>query len=131
MLVYRIENELGQGPFTSYSADEYDNHKDGRSNSARRPPGPHSEYWGKHQPRCDLGWTCSNARYGFRSINQLKKWFTSARGRRAMEADGSFITVLEVDQMDCWLGKWQLVFHKDRATKVKRLSVVDFKEIVS
>lgn len=128
MLVYRIENELGQGPFTTYAAYVYDDNKHPRAHSSRNPPGPYSEDWGKHKPRCDLGLTCSYGRFGFRSINQLQKWFSSVRGRRAMEEDGSFISVFEVDQMDCWLGKWQLVFHKDRATKVKRLSVVDFSE---
>ena len=108
MIVYRVENERGCGPY-GYGGwqDEPHNHMNGR-------PAPQncevmSSEWAKH----------SNGQYyfGFESLVHLYAWFTPTE-IRALSSLGFAIVTIEVDRADVVFGSNQVAFYRERSTHV-------------
>jgi hypothetical protein len=64
--------------------------------------------------------------FGFRSLTQLKKAFSSKRGRRALDRMGVRVSVYYVDKEKVMMGHAQLIFSPDFAQRVAILSCEDF-----
>jgi len=125
MLVYRIEDGESRGPFCGRGDFIYDNnHRCHDEHSCQSPPNARGEVG---TPLGDM-WHRGDQyafqhRFGFRSRAQLKRWFRSKAGRRAMMRNGYKVAVYEVPKDAVWQGKWQVVFNADKATPKETINL--------
>jgi hypothetical protein len=128
MLVYRIEDAKGDGPWHVGAVFDYDDaHRCRRAHSAYDPPGPCSyEELGTdlHNTFRNRASDANEFFFGFRSKAQLRRWFRSAVGRRAMKKHGLSLAVFDVDPAHVAQGNWQLAFRRALATRVSTLDLV-------
>ncbi|MDX0260532.1 hypothetical protein GOC60_04815 [Sinorhizobium meliloti] len=118
MLIYRIEDTSGYGAFGAGLAYEHDDHRKCR-HSAYRHPGPSTE----DGPMRDLfvygrGGNPDDYFFGCKSKSQLRSWFGSIPGRRAMAKAGGVMVTYDVPDDAVVKGRTQIAFVKSRATKV-------------
>ncbi|MGV1762783.1 hypothetical protein [Rhizobium rhizogenes] len=119
MLVYRIEHENGQGAFDAGLARLHDDHTS-LGVSAYDHPAPRS-YGEQGTPLARLfGYSDEQQNYyfGCRSKPQLRMWFRSEAGRRAMAAEGGMMVTYDVPEEHLARGRYQVAFRKDHATQV-------------
>ena len=120
MRVYRLETEAGEGVFFSDLDYFYDsNHRcRNREHSARDLPPPCmdealDERWKK------LGYyKQQNYRFAFASIKQMKKFFPSKKGRKALAEAGVILSTYEAK--DYIKGEHQVVFKKKTSKLVEK-----------
>lgn len=123
MLIYRIENERGHGAFDAGLTYEHDDNRHPRCRwSAYDHPGPNS-FAERGTPLYDLfaygiGGRACEYRFGCTSKTQLRSWFRSAPGRRAMAKSGGRMVTYEVPSEAVAKGKTQAAFDPSRATKL-------------
>ena len=112
MLVYRVENTLGQGPY-SYDAHFSKNYVMMRRHSDSRHPGPY------HYKSLLSG--ISKSEYcGFNSIDNARKWF--AGFIRSLDAEGFHLSVYE--SSSARVGRFgQTLFVKSEARFVRRMTL--------
>jgi hypothetical protein len=127
MQVYRIEHRSGGGAFDYGLAHDHDDNKHHRyGRSAYDHPGPTSEYG---TPLCNLfrGYDDEGNRllvdshdfyFACRSKKQLRSWFGSKPGCRAMAKSGGLMVTYEVPDEHVFMGRTQLAFNGTKATKV-------------
>jgi len=117
MHVYRIENAEGCGPWHAGSGrDAYNKNHRCRddSHSCSEPPGPFSEYGTPLKAHFDAT-DGAGYLFGFKSRAQLKRWFRSMAGRRAMAKAGFRLSLYEVPASKVVAGKWQVAFDRKAA----------------
>ncbi|MDW9519144.1 hypothetical protein GOB43_17930 [Sinorhizobium meliloti] len=120
MLIYRIESRDGHGAFGAGLAYEHDDHRHRNyRRSAYSHPGPSCE----GGPMADLfnygrGGNPDDYYFGCRSKTQLRSWFGSKPGRRAMAKAGGVMVTYEVPDDAVVKGSTQIAFVKSRATVV-------------
>ena len=129
MLVYRIEDELFQGPFINTGATHhYDAARDYRKHGSCYGllPGPRDEVW-----EGDFSWRDSNSRFAFRSIRQMLRFFTSQKGRRALAEVGFGLSVYEIPDKSwnyCYTPN-QLAFNIKVAKLVEKRCLISLKRV--
>jgi hypothetical protein len=131
--VYRIEHaETGQGPFSCGIRHKYDEaHRcRDRDHSAANPPGPLS--YGEHGTAlADLydkrGSEAVSYVFGFESLKQLKGWFRSKLGRRALAQEGMVLATFEVPENAIARGNWQVAFKRSQAYRLANMDLVELR----
>ena len=111
MLVYRMENRNGRGPYRSLSEPARwlrDEHGISLYDDDLHPVPPDD---GVPFPP----WEGS---FGFASREALDRWFPK-EARQLLREKGQHVTVYEVPENMVEQGRNQLVFHRDSARKVK------------
>ena len=109
MLIYRIENKRGQGPYCSKHKDQYlrcwlcDRHSD-----IEKHPSPDEDgiYEWKRVHKC-----------GFSSLRKLKAWFNKEELKALYEAKFDIVRY-EVDKKDVLVGQKQVMFNRRKARRV-------------
>ncbi len=116
MLIYRVENSFGTGPYRDphYANWDPECSHDGDPNR----PTPKTE-----GIAYDYDMLCA-----FNSKTQLKRWFTP-KERKALSELGFNVYVYDVNKKYCIKGKKQLVFHKKYAILVEVLHIGDLNVI--
>jgi hypothetical protein len=124
MLIYRVENQAGEGAFAAGLAHEHDVAKPDHCKGAYAMPSPFAEPRGTpvHDHAATQGFN-SDQLFGFRSLTQLKRAFRSKRGRAAMAAHGGHVLVAEVPAEHVLVGTAQVVFGRRYARAVKFLDL--------
>lgn len=130
MLVYRVENAAGGGPYQG----NLQWHPS--SENSRSHPGPYSDkllapHWGQlWTHRRDETYS-----FGFMSLDALLEWFYDPSWREHAEAMGYAIAVYEIDPeaeidgfLGVYLGTTQLVFRKDRARRASTISLTSLSQ---
>lgn len=118
MLIYRIESTSGEGAFGAGLAYEHDDHRKCRHSAYEHPsPCGVGELGTELQDRWLRGRT-DDYLFGCRSRTQLRSWFRSKPGRRAMAKAGGLMVTYEVPREAVAMGNTQVIFDKTRATKV-------------
>lgn len=124
MLVYRIENGLGEGPYCSNSkiSLKLSNYHIGLD----RAPSPESDgikgFNPFNGPVIDTDYI-----FGFESIESLKSWFIKPE-RYGLAGEGYVCTLYEVDEKNVIFGKKQLVYNKTCASVIKYIDLINFKD---
>ncbi|MCG5484014.1 MAG: hypothetical protein KK482_09870 [Sinorhizobium meliloti] len=119
MLIYRIENTSGAGAFRAGLAYEHDAHRKAGCRSAYYHPSPYSgEELGTELSDLFMKGKTDDYHFGCRSKSQLRSWFRSAPGRRAMAKAGGVVVTYEAPREAVALGKTQVAFDINRAAKV-------------
>lgn len=112
-LIYRIQNEYGEGMYTGPSCDA------SSSMHEHRHPLPSDDAALK-----DKWINLKNAthyKFGFSSIEQLKFWIYKLKWRKELAKAGYCVYIFETD--DFLIGDTQAVFVKDTATLVETISL--------
>jgi len=110
MLVYRLENTKGHGPFNTGQLYEFVDmlfHQD-----KDRYPSTYLAFLRIEQD--DVG----NKPHGCKSLRELLYWFP-AKVIRQMRGRGFGVAVYEVDRQHIIFGKFQLVFDPDHAKRIQ------------
>ena len=130
--VFRLEipavDGVGDGVFACGGAYEYDdNRRQGTPEAYSMPCPMDRQEVGKplHNYLKGLGRE-SDYVFGFRSLTQLKKAFSSKRGRKSLDDMGVRVSVYSVDKEKVRMGHTQLIFSPDFAQRVAILSCEDF-----
>ena len=118
MLVYRIEDEKGWGAFAGLH-HEHDIHAadEGVKTAFRHP----SAHCGAEAGTALAKWAYIDGRgmrFACRSKPQLRMWFRSEAGRKAMADDGGVMVTYDVPEQHIIRGRYQLVFDPKHATKL-------------
>lgn len=113
VLVYRIQNYIGEGVYTKngdYAYDKAaDDERDHSANSNR--PGPNDEIL--------LNKTISRDEYcGFSDLGQLLEWFDNKNGRCALHDHNFIVAIYECSEKYCRFGQFQMVFEMEKAVMV-------------
>jgi hypothetical protein len=118
MLVYRIQNELGRGPY-SFSWGEY-------VSEGIRHPGPLEDSGMADEWRQKIFQSEGKVDYhfGFTSETQLRTWFYRDKWLHAMKEHGLKLTVWEVPFTDVIVGHTQLAFIRERAMLVETRELI-------
>ena len=119
MLVYRIEDRNGLGAF--HTLDRFhDRHafEEGLRTALDHPAAHSGDEQGTElsryaDPRSRVGF-----RFGCRSKPQLRMWFRSAAGRKAMADEGGTMVTYWVPDEHVRRGRYQVIFDSRKATKV-------------
>lgn len=109
MLVYRIQDKDGYGPFSNgfyATTSKFKKHNDDQIH-----PTPFEEGL-LDKDNIDKDYHC-----GFSSKNRLNKWFTGIQ--KELTAGGFVIAVYQVDQQHVKRGETQLVFRKSKSKFIK------------
>ena len=106
MLVYRIENKRGQGPYCSNH--KYQDWLCDRHSDIEKHPSPVED--GIYE------WTKSH-KCGFSSLKKLKAWFNTEE-LKALYAAKFDIVRYEVDKKDVLVGQKQVMFNRRKARRV-------------
>jgi hypothetical protein len=107
MIVYRIENESGCGPY--FGSMNYSDWTDGFHNAATGRPMPYED----NITATDH----SLFRFGFESMDKLTQWFTFAEIGRLLD-QGFRVVSFQVDIQHTVIGNKQLVFKREQATEI-------------
>lgn len=109
MVIYRVENEMGVGPYRGEMRDPYSWAVRGHDDDPGRPTWrqddlhPHGGEW----------------KSGFFSLSRLARWFNHPHERLNLEHQGFRVHVYEIPREWVVLGKsagvGQLVFHTEHA----------------
>lgn len=105
MIVYRVENSDGVGPYYCNSGEWCD--------------GPHTQDTGRPMPYEDIpnsNHDCKN-RFGFESMDKLMQWFSTSEMNKLYER-GFRIVTFEVSREHTLIGAKQLIFIRQYATQV-------------
>ncbi|RWM84298.1 hypothetical protein [Mesorhizobium sp.] len=134
MHVYRIEHPVsGAGPWQTGAVYNYDSHpRVAYDHSAYDPPGPRTmgEEGTPLAKLFNYAADCDSYVFGFKSKAQLRRWFRSQAGRRAMQSSGlAVLRVYQVDHKHVARGNWQIAFRATSATPVATLDLVTLKPI--
>ena len=118
MLVYRIQNELGRGPY-SFSWGEY-------VSEGARHPSPCEDSgmaveWGQRNFR---NVASLDYYFGFTNETQLRTWFYRDKWLSMMKEHGLKLTIWEVAAADVIVGHTQLAFIRERATLVETRELI-------
>ena len=109
MLIYRIENKRGQGPYCSKHKDQaLRNWLCSRHFDAEKHPAPDDDGIDD--------WTRSH-KCGFSSLKKLKAWFNTEELNVLYEAKFDIVKY-EVDKKDVLVGKKQVMFNRRKARRV-------------
>ncbi len=94
MLIYRVENEQGEGPYITGDSEEA-----GLScmDSAQHP-GPRSDMHGTNYSPMDIERHVYRGIYGFRTLEQLCAWF-SDHARRVLAHKGYVLAVYDAEDV--------------------------------
>jgi hypothetical protein len=114
MLVYRVEDDEGGGPYRG------DNHVDGMGSK-------HTD--SDHPAPCDDGLPFLPPDYmncGFASLSQFKAWFDQD-DRWDLKVNGFRLRIFKADVVDH--GEKQVMFHRGRARLVETRDVVSLRPI--
>jgi len=129
-LVYRFENENGEGPFTSVAAAAYDNNHSCRdpnhSSWNMRTPGDES---GELYKMYLEGKITGVMLFAFASLYQLKKSFPSSKGRAAMARKGQKLVAYDIPEDKIYRGLEQVIFPKYLRKKLKPAKQFDLKTL--
>ena len=110
MLVYRVENGKGEGPYRHGYPEKLGIHYDWRHKAdALRYPHPYND--GIHLPALTV-----NHSFGFKSVGDLHNWFADAF--QALDRYGFRVCTYEVPESDVLMGIKQLAFDSSRAERV-------------
>ncbi|MBD9511932.1 hypothetical protein IB265_34855 [Ensifer sp. ENS10] len=117
MIIYRIEHgESGRGAFAAGLARTHDEFS-GSDHSAYDHPGPIGE-WDTELHSQYMRGELDSHYFGCRSKTQLRSWFRSSPGRRAMAKAGGVMVTYEAPREAIAMGRTQLAFDMNRATKL-------------
>lgn len=117
MIVYRIQNELGQGPY-SVSWGEY-------VCEGTRHPSPYEDSGMMDAWRyANFGLGASNYHFGFTCESQLRTWFYRDEWLHMMKERGLKLTIWEVAVTDTIVGHTQLAFIRLYATLVETRELI-------
>jgi hypothetical protein len=130
MLVYRFENDKGQGPWWGNAVTAYDRHQRTRDkyHSCGDMPAPSSRLEGAVHDH----WSAGSLRgfiFGFASLDQLKAAFRSGVGRAAMGAVGQRLKVFEVPDGAVFTSPAQCIFERGDAVQVGELDLRTLKPL--
>jgi len=125
MLVLRIENEHGRGPYMTDEDECPDPPLYDTASWARPLPAVEGldEWEGRYIERPDgsRAWVC-HTRHGFVDMEQLHRWFDAPRLRLCADA-GYFLAQYEAENVR--VGKAQVLFHAQHAELVSRRPLED------
>lgn len=126
--VYRFEDNRGDGCFNNGGAYEY-NMNTTLEDDCYAPPGPFDENPSSSLHKHYAANGLCGMRFGFSSKASLRRWFTCAKGRRAMAISDNIIAVYEVPSAFVLKGDWQVIFDRDQARYVGKLNLTTLKFI--
>lgn len=112
MIVYRVENAVGVGPYASGDACDI---WDYAYIDSDRHPGPGGR---------DLFEFPLTAVFGFTSKAQLRKWFHASE-RRAAEKLGLLVYVYKCDKRDVFRGRQQCAFSREHAACIMTINLTE------
>ena len=131
MLVYRLENKLGKGPYNggviwdqggpkpSYLSNLYNRH----SGAADPHPTPGQD---------GLGYIDDREFFGFDTAAAVCAWFfREPEDAELLTARGLFVTVWEVPVDFVRYGRKQIVFYRAEAHQVRHMTPIEFLEEVN
>lgn len=124
VIIYRIERADGSGPFGNGLSTTYDDHKRAGVASCYDPPAPYdnrergSDLHAHAKRQGITGW-----HFGFTSKAQIRRWFRSKKGRRAMAEVGGVLSVYEVPSRWLIRGYEQVIFKRSKASRVGFLNL--------
>ena len=118
MIVYRIEDANGRGPYSLGVCRKHDIGYDG--NKRCRHAAPCDEGWDVFDAERVLGITChSSALFGFASKRQLVAWFPRD-ARAKLAAEGCTIVRYRVAKQNAHVSPTQCVFNRAKARRVRK-----------
>lgn len=129
--VYRFENHKGLGPWSGGGSYVYDVNQDHDEwHSCGNMPCPYSsQEVGSKLHDHAKAYGVGKKVFGFLSLTQLLMAFPSAKGRAAMGAidNPQLLTVWSVPADDVVTGNAQVIFSKERATRIGTLDLTTLK----
>ena len=123
MLVYRVEDSNGTGPYRNWmSIGVYLKYK--HAKLTERTPTPPEDGMSVFDDAYCSGST-NDYRFGFDSIEALKNWFDEED--RVKLSDDCFVcSVFEIDDDQVMMGGKQLAFNLIKAEKIDSLDLINF-----
>lgn len=114
MIVWRIEDAQGRGPFNGAISNITYKYQDATGINVFRPPPPQRDR--------DLGDHFQRNHYcGFKDQQQFHDWFgPNPEHHKILGEAGLGLTIYEVNDSDVKIGDHQVIFVKANATKVDR-----------
>lgn len=138
MLIYRIEDEDGGGP---YRGDNSHLNPFGSTSASDRHPLPVDDSLLQESIRFRMGrdlsasdatwihWSSfleSDFIFGFTSIDQMRNWVYKDEWLYTMDKNGFFLSEFNVPKHHVCVGNTQAVFRRKEATKHRRFTMADF-----
>ena len=127
MKVYRVEDSEGEGPYgdddswcpTPKMLERH--HRSPKTPSPERDGG-YLPFWLGVPPGMYIPYKTVNSHFGFRTLKQLRSWFTPT-ARRNLSKCGYVLSVYEAPDEYVHLGNHQLVFWLEGSEKVDELDL--------
>ena len=123
MIIYRVESEDGGGPYNGPKADRDLSYAIFSSNVFHQPP-----------PWEDIkDWSPSgnkNWRYGFSSVELLKRWFEPIF-YKALDRAGFLVAIYDVPDEATKCGRWQCAFKFESAKRLKSFPLAELENKLS
>lgn len=110
MLIYRVENSKGKGPFSAFGWRANDRH------IGIKYPEPSEEKLAISQ----------HDYLGCATLRLIRHWFVK-KERIALSKQGFSLTIYKCHKKRVKIGKYQLVFPKGKAILIERKNLIDFK----
>lgn len=131
MLVYRIENASGDGPFQAGGSTLYQSvvygeevYKDSRY-FPYSGPAAYEDKWNRPLPDVPLKEEHLLI-YGCSSLDQFHEfWFPDKAGRAAMKEAGFDLVEYSISSEHVWIGETQVIFRKDKSLGFRMLNLVN------
>ena len=114
--IYRVENKEGDGPYTSFDAP-FEVYYLTSKHYDELHPGPYQEGWGRISSDC---------LFGFKDLEQLKKWFTYDE-RQILSKYGWRIAIYYTKRLVKNSNK-QCIFKKETARRVTAFNLMKGKK---
>lgn len=122
MLVYRVEDKLGYGPYHSPLDGKFSDKLCG----AHANPMTHPTSWTEELPsEYELGWKENQLRHGFGSMRRLNEWFDEY-WKKELKKHKFYISIYQVNPryVRTSRSKKQTIFNIDKATFIKRMDII-------
>lgn len=121
MIIYRFEDKNHDGPYQKYKLFQYHNGTDNHPTERLK-----LRYSLKRKPKV----TPEDYYAGFKSIYQLKKWFTASE-IMAMFPHGLFLTIYNIPKEYVFFGRKQIYFYREKALRVKQFTrIIEIKYVL-
>lgn len=134
MLVLRVEDRCGGGMYRPNSNDgAYEQSAWVRAIGhiqEREHPAPHEDSGLTQYALRWLGLNQAAARFGFSSLEQLRRWLYNDDWIRRLSAEGCALVTYDVDAgAECFVGHTQVIFNIRYATEVSRVPLDSILEV--
>ena len=133
MLIYRVEDKSHDGLHRGGYYNLYCDYLSLDKYNVKKIPPPQDEphmgfrSWFGSQYGAGLG---EDIRFGFESIEMLRRWIPSKRGRAYIQEHGAMLMVYQTLPQYCKIGTTQLVFRLSKSQPLHRLCLADTKTLL-